>query len=146
MFLIECNLFIRYKINMFRLDEAILTHLNVKITVFWCGGENCRNKTCDITVGELTRNLVNLEWFWLQQEWLRKMKTIALCPQSIRAFVQNTLPKTASNKIFWYVVLMGPYFKLRKSVLKKDAVQLIFNFPMESCKRAIGQKATKMSK
>ena len=93
-----------------------------------------------------SRNLVNLELFWFQWEWLRKMKTIALCPQSIRAFVQNTLPKTASNKIFWYVVLMGPYFKLRKSVLKKDAVQLIFNFPMESCKRAIGQKATKMSK
>jgi len=39
--------------------------------------------------------------------------------------------------------LLGPYFKLRQIVVKKDAVPTIFNFTMERCKAAIGQKTTK---
>ena len=95
-----------------------------------------------------SRNLVHLKWFWFQdhnefqskttqskastfkfpqgtkpyREWVIKMKKIALCPQSIRTFVQNTLPKAAPNKIFWFGVLMEPYFKLCRLVLKKDVV------------------------
>ena len=34
------------------------------------GRENCRiivgNRTCDVTVGELTSNAGNLKWFWFQ--------------------------------------------------------------------------------
>jgi len=39
--------------------------------------------------------------------------------------------------------LLGPSFKLRQLVVKKDAVSTIFNFTMERCKPAIGQKTTK---
>ena len=35
------------------------------------------------------------------------------------------------------------FFKLCQLVLKKDTVPTIFNFPMESCKPAIGQKTNK---
>jgi len=38
---------------------------------------------------------------------------------------------------------LGPSFKLRQLVLKKDAVPTIFNFTMERCKPAIGQETTK---
>jgi len=39
--------------------------------------------------------------------------------------------------------LLGPSFKLRQLVLKKDVVPTIFNFTMDRCKPAIGQKTTK---
>jgi len=39
--------------------------------------------------------------------------------------------------------LLGPSFKLRQLIVKKDAVPTIFNFTMERCKPAIGQKTTK---
>ena len=38
---------------------------------------------------------------------------------------------------------LGPSFKLRQLVVKKDAVSTIFNFTMERCKPAIGQKMKK---
>ena len=39
--------------------------------------------------------------------------------------------------------LLGPSFKLRQLVVKKDAVPTIFNFTMERCKLVIEQKTTK---
>ena len=35
--------------------------------------------------------------------------------------------------------LLGLFFKPHRLALKKDTVTTIFNFPIESCKRAIGQ-------
>ena len=45
---------------------------------------------------------------------LLKVKGTALRPRSIRAFVENTLPETASNKMLQSRVLLGPSFKLRQ--------------------------------
>ena len=39
--------------------------------------------------------------------------------------------------------LLGPPFKLRQLVLKKDAVPTTFKFTMDRCKPAIEQKMTK---
>ena len=50
---------------------------------------------------------------------------------------------TALNKVLKKGVLLGPAFKLHQLVLKKDKVPTIFNFPMESCKLAIGKNPTK---
>ena len=78
----------------------------------------------------------------LKREWFIKMKRIDLlsCP-----FVQNILPKAASNKFIYYRkgFLLGPSFKLRQLVFRKDPVPTIFNFPMESYNPTIGQKPTK---
>ena len=41
--------------------------------------------------------------------------------------------------------LLGPSFKVRQLVLKKDTVATIFNFTVERCKPAIGQKRRKTS-
>ena len=41
--------------------------------------------------------------------------------------------------------LLGPSFKVLQLVLKKDAVATIFNFTIERCKPAIGQKRGKTS-
>jgi len=39
--------------------------------------------------------------------------------------------------------LLGPSFKLRQLIVKKDAVPTIFDFTVERCKPAIGQITTK---
>jgi len=39
--------------------------------------------------------------------------------------------------------LLGPSFKLPQLVVKKDVALMIFNFTMERCKPAIGQKTMK---
>jgi len=52
------------------------------------------------------------------------------------SFEQNLLVKS----------LLGPSFKLRQLVVKRDTVPTIFNFTMEHCKLAIGQKKKTINK
>ena len=64
-------------------------------------------------------------------------------------FVKKTLAKTALNNILQFTrSFVGTlYIKLQQlihvHVVKNDAALKIFNFPMESCKPALGQKAKK---
>ena len=65
-------------------------------------------------------------------------------PHALEAFPRlciNALPKTASNNLV-VMCLLRPSFKLCQLAVKKDAVPMIFNFTMERCKPAIGQKTT----
>ena len=150
---------------MFRLDEAILTHLNVKITVFWCGGENCRNKTCDITVGELkkcgkfeTVLVSSSEWISeenhskskvntlkftlhpkLKRGWLLEMKRECFTPSEHSRVCAELFTEDNFEQSLTARSMLGRYFKPSRIAFQNDAVPTIFSFPMESCKPAIGQ-------
>jgi len=118
-----------------------------------------------------SRNAANLKLFWFQvhselqrkttqnpklalsskltqepkfkREWLIKMnreyftssKQLRVCAEHLTEdnFEQNLAVRS----------LLGPSFKLRQLVLKKDAIPTILNFTMNRCNPAIGHKTTK---
>ena len=81
----------------------------------------------------------------LKREWLIKMKGECFTPSKhsrvcAEHFIEDSFEQ---NLTVWS--LLGPSFKPRRLVLKKDAVPTIFYFTVERCKPAIGQKRRKTS-
>jgi len=62
-------------------------------------------------------------------------KHLCIC---VKHFIEDSFEQNIEGRR-----LLGPYFKHCQIVVKKDAVPTIFNFTMECCKAAIGQKTTK---
>ena len=81
----------------------------------------------------------------LKREWQIKMKRECFTPSKhsrvcAEHFIEDSFEQ---NLTVWS--LLGPSFKPRRLVLKKDAVPTIFDFTVERCKPAIGQKRRKTS-
>jgi len=68
----------------------------------------------------------------MTRECFVPLKHLRIC---VKHFVQNSFEQNLVVRS-----LLGPYFKLRQLVAKKDAVPTIFKFTMERCKTAIGQE------
>jgi len=85
----------------------------------------------------------------LQREWLIKIKKECFMPSKrsrvcVKHFTEDSFEQ---NLVVRSLLgsLLGPSFKLRQLIVKKDAVPTIFNFTMERCNPAIAQKTTKNS-
>ena len=74
----------------------------------------------------------------LKREWLIKMKEGGFLPSKhslvcVRHFTEDSFEQNLVVRS-----LLGPSFKLRQLVIKKDVVPTIFNFTMERCKPVFG--------
>ena len=81
----------------------------------------------------------------LRREWLIKMKRECFMPSKhSRVCAKHKRAKRFTEDSFEQNLvvrsLLGPSFKLRQLVEKKDVVPTIFNFSMERCKPANAQK------
>jgi len=79
----------------------------------------------------------------MKREWLIKMKRECFMPSKHSRVCVKHFTDDSFEQNLVVRSLLRPSFKIRQLVVKKDAVPTIFNFTMERCKPAIGQKTAK---
>ena len=81
----------------------------------------------------------------LKREWLIKMKRESFTLTKHSRVCAEHFTEDSFEQNIAVRSLLGPAFKPRRLVLKRDAVPTIFNFTVERCKPTIGQKRRKTS-
>lgn len=81
----------------------------------------------------------------LKKQWLLKLKRECFTPSKHSRICAAHFSEDSFQQNLRVRSLLGPSFKPRRLVLKKDAVPTIFNFTVEPCKQATGQKRRKTS-